>query len=271
MSIIIFAPDIQIYRGSRQITKAMFPEELRKELPPESIASLGKLLTLEPEAVNPLVAIRQRVYRTLAAAGTPYFGGFGVGPKLAPRIAEKLAELKKEFLDEKTKLLSSYNAKLQGMVLANPKWGQYISDLAGTSTDVESATSFRVLKYKAEIVELPGDNDAEIEARGLPAKIAGEADSVLRDFLTECLGKEKVTQRGLKVLRQVSEKLADLCFLDGSLVPRATMFANMVEAMPLSGPLSGGELEHLKRNVRAMLGEQVEEGQASLFEEELVI
>lgn len=270
-NVVIFSPDINIYRGSRRITRDMFPADVRAELPPEGIASLGKLLTLDPKAVSPLVAIRQRVYRTLAAAGTPYLGGFGVGPALAPPTAEKLANLKAEFNTLREKLLKDYATRRDALVLANPKWGVHIANLAGSADEVGAATNFRIRKYRAEIVELPGDNDAANELQELHLKVAEEANATLKGFLTEFLGKDKATQRGLKVLRHAAEKLADLSFLDGALAPKAMMFASLCDKLPKSGTLEGGELDRLKRDIRLLLGETEDTAQSSLFEAEVVI
>lgn len=253
--IIIFAPDILIYRGTRQITRDMLPLDVQTELPPEKLASLGKLVTLDKDAINPLIAIRQRATRALEAAGTPFMKGYGVGLSGAAALSEKLSEMKREFMEHREKLLSSYTDRVNALVVEFPRWANHITALAGTVDEVADNTKFAVRKYRAEIVELPGDNDAYEDVKRLPLNLLKEAESALRAFLEENLGKEKVTQRGLKPLRDMTDKLAGLSFVDGSLVIRATEFDGLMRGAPTTGPILGTELDVFKSNIRLLLGE----------------
>lgn len=270
--IVVFDPDIQIYRGTRQITKDMLPAAVQSELPPEELASLGKIITLNRDLIKPLIAVRQRTTRLCEAYGTPFMKAYAVGLARASSLSEKLVLLKQEFMAHKRKLVDSYAASVEAMQQEFPKWATHIASLAGTADDVAAGTIFAVRKYKADIVELPGDNELQEDIANLPGNLRAESLSVLRAFLTENTGKEKVSQRGIKPLRDMGAKLADLSFIDGSLVMRASEFDSLLKAVPPSGPLRLGELESLKSNIRVLLGiSSAMPGQANLFNEAEVI
>lgn len=241
--------DIHLWTGRKKLR----PEDLKVtvgSIPPEKLASLGSKKICDPAELATFGALKKRAERACEAHGIRFLGGYAIPQEKANELVADLNLVQAEFESEKIGFLSRYDTALQSWIADNSEWASIIRAAVEPVETVRRQLRFGHQTFK--IGAASSESDAEVN-EGLDAKLGTLGDRLIfeisRDaekaWETSFRGKDKVTQKSLRPLRALLDKLKGLSFLDS----RATAMANRIEAglsaLPKHGPIEGQDLNAL--------------------------
>lgn len=203
-------------------------------LPRTDAVTVGQKRIIDPADVAVFQTLRKRAERECLKVGTRFLGGYAVPLDRVDELLTKLREVKEEFDHEAATLKATVHDRVSEWV------GQH-SEVRDIFTDVRSLNIQPRMHFRYHaITVMPVDGDEETERRasqlgnGLLREIAVEAERFWENSLK---GRTTVTQRALRPLRAMRDKLEGLSFVD----PRASRLAGYIESildkMPKTGPL----------------------------------
>jgi hypothetical protein len=218
--------DIAIWSGRKKLRPEDFKNVADEQIPPERLASLGSKRIFNPEALAVFNTLKKRATRLLETVGTRFLGGFAVPEHQLTEVVQGLETLREAFLAAKSDFLDQYDAEVLHWIDQNPDWRHLIEREILTPAEVAKKFGFAVRVYR---VNPPAPSAAADEpvnrglhevlaglGRGLFAEVAQEARELWRASFE---GKPQVTQKALRPIRIIREKLSGLAFVDPLVYP----------------------------------------------------
>jgi len=231
---------MRIWSAQKRLTAADIGLPPDQDIPHE-LGSLGVKRVYDPEKLKDFLSLRRKAERLCQNYGVKFLGGYAVGKDKAPVVVEKLEEIKKEFEEQKNAFLEDYEKACELWFNKVPdKWKQAIKNAIEPKEKVERAISFNYQAYNVQGID--GISATLEEAfDGLPREIARNIREIATDVYEKSFsGKEKVSQKALRPLKALSEKLDSLSFLDSEIAAKATeLNATLTQSLPKKGYLEG--------------------------------
>lgn len=247
--VVCFFLDIHLWTGRKKLR----PEDLKVtagELPPEKLASLGSKKICDPSELAVFGSLKKRAERACTAVGVRFLGGYAVPEDASDQLAFELEEIKREFDKAKSNFVSQYEEALETWIADNSEWASIIRAAIEPVSTVKRRLSYGVQAFK---IEAPGDDQASALTAGLETKVGNLGDRLLFEVARDAekvwensfRGRDAVTQKALRPIRSLLEKLRGLAFLDGRVGHIIARVEKGLSALPQNGPIEDQDFNAL--------------------------
>lgn len=273
--------DIHLWSGRKRLRKeallAKNPEF--KNLPPESLATLGSIKIADPDDLTPFMRLKRAAEKLLLANGLPLLGTVGIPEAKLNRTYAELTKLKAEFDGLRQQLHRDYDTRVfeWRSKAENEEWAHLITDIP-TPEYVAGrlAFGFHLCRVSAPSADDASPINAEYgrQVTGLKGELfadaAREARVLMERYLTgkdnsgTVRPRDKITQKTLGPLRRVAEKLRSFSFLDPTVLPMAEVVEHCLSLLPKEGPIEGPCLVHIWSLARTLANEKAAEEAAAI-------
>lgn len=248
-NMVCFFLDIRLWTGRKKLR----PEDIKARagaIPPEKLASLGSKRICDPKELAPFSALKKRAERACEARGIKFLGGYAVPEARAEELLLELESIEDEFQREKEAFLARYDQALEAWIAENSEWAGIIR--AATEPVKTVARQLQCGHQCFKIGTVSPDAGDAINA-GLSRKVGAMGDRLVFEVSRDAekiwegslRGKERVTQKALRPIKTLLDKVKGLAFLDGRAALLADKLEAGLEALPKHGPIEGQDLNAL--------------------------
>lgn len=237
--------DISIWSGRKKLR----PEDIRLgdggALPPETVASLGSKKVIGREALKTFETLKKRAQRLPEEIGVRFLGGYAVPVERAQEVSEHLKKVQAEFAEARTEFLANYGRLVEEWVAEHPSFAESLRKAVPPKEYVARATDFRFAIFQVTPAEAESGLDSQ--AMGLGGRLLEEVAADARKWMERFLASaSEVSQRTLRPLVRIRDKLEALAFLSGAAQPlNAAINEVLAECRPMP-VITGGPLVRLK-------------------------
>lgn len=269
--------DVHLWSGRKRLRKeallAKNPEF--RNLPPESLATLGSIKIADPSDLAPFMRAKREAEKALLANGLPLLGTIGIPEAKLDTVFNELTAIKRKFDSLRTQLHRDFEHRVDEWrgKPDNKGWAHLINDIP-TPEYVAGrlAFGFHLCRVSApsEMDGSPINEHYGRQMTGLKGELfadaAREARVLMDRYLTSNEGnrRDKITQKTLGPLRRVAEKLRSFSFLDPTVGPMAEVVEHCLSLLPTEGPIEGVHLVHIWTLANTLANEKAAEQAAAL-------
>jgi len=273
--------DIHLWSGRQRLRKeallAKNPEF--KDLPPESLATLGSIRIADPEDLAPFMRHKREAEMVLRVNGLPLLGSIGIPEAKLEQVYEKLLEAKASFDAKRLQLHRDFETRVQEWrdKPENADWAHLINHIP-TPEYVAGrlAFGFHLCRVSAPSLEdaSPVNEHFGRQVTGLKGALFADAAREARVLVDRYLAsddgsgvqrtRDKITQKTLGPLRRVAEKLRSFSFLDPTVLPMAQIVDHCLALLPRDGSIDGVHLVHIWSLARTLANEKAAEEAAAI-------
>ena len=241
--------NINIWQGKKAMTAADLAAngiDINK-LPPTTLANLGSKRIVAPEMVAPFNVLKRTAAKECAKYGVRFGScGYAVPEERMDSLCIKLKHLQVEFREIARDFVGTYDQAVSDWIGQNPpEWAPIIAASVDSAEHVAASLSFR---FSAMKVVSPGDgieNGLDEEVNSLYGQLCHEVRAMAKiAYETSYKGKDEVSQRAIRPIVAIREKLAGMAFLDPSITDTITII-NDALCINTKGPITGRELNTL--------------------------
>lgn len=255
---VFFTPWVTGYTGSKKLTA----EDIGinpKDLPPQDLASLGAMHTCDPKALQPFESARNAQALACLEFGTRCLGGFAVPQDKAAACAARLDEIKADFYAYKAQFMAKFVADRETWISspAFAKWTDRIRERLHSVGYIDDRIHCNWEAFTiGSLTDLGGDdsNPSPLSQGALRAanaigdsalsEIAVLAKALIRDSFHDKSGakKEEVTQKILRPIRRMQDKIVANSFADPRLKDVGNYISKVLALLPKDGKMTGENL-----------------------------
>jgi len=250
--VIVVSLDVRVWSGRKKLR----PEDLTASgrLPPKDLVSLGSKRLCSPDALQPFLHIRRRAEALCQAVGVRFARAFAIPRAAAKPLLAQLNDLAAQFGQARSAFLGTYDEEVARWKAQYPGYERLIAAEALPHAKVASRLQFGYEVFAINAV----DGDAELacllQAGGAGNLATGLAGALYQEVARESCafvrhslgGRDQVTQRFLRPVRAIRDKLAGLSFLDAGIVPLVESIDEVLLAIPHKGRIDGASLSALR-------------------------
>lgn len=246
-SLVCVSLDIHLWTGRRKLTPKDLLRVAPENLPPQDLASLGSKKVCDPSELAVFAKLKRRAERLLLEFGYRFLGGYGIPENKLDEIRGELSKLASEFDAWKSQFLASYDQAIEQWIARHQEWETIIRKAA---TPVERVAerlkfSFRIFRVAAVSGDKASDDDESL-LKGSYHSIVREVSRASSEAWEKSFkGKAAVTQRALRPIRKMREKLNGLSFLDSRIFPLIEQIDEALDGCPVTGEVAGSALAGL--------------------------
>lgn len=227
-------------------------------LPPKDLASMGSVKICDPERVRIFARLKNQAINVLEENGLPILGAIGIPADRFDEADAKLRAIGQQFNDEASKLLQDYDTVVAAWRKAWSDKNPGNEHLLNRIPDAQSVFGKLSFDFHAFAISPPkavGDSIANKafakQITGLKGALLEDARAEASDLMTKYLvsneggvvkPREHITQKTLRPLKRILEKMRSFMFVDPSISPLADMLDNTISALPKEGQVSGAGL-----------------------------
>ncbi len=267
---VVVEPDIYICTGARQLK----PENLGLNpgaLPPEKLASLGKLYALPKKVTQPLYRARQRIREECLRTGVRFMSGWGQPNERMQVLVPILDAICAEGNKQADYLRANSAAIIEEWCKENPGWAALIRASGPTLANLNRVHfGFRTFRVTGcDIEEVDADRGLTNEVGGLTNQLLTEVAQIAHDTWEKSYkGRSQVTRKALRGFKAIIEKLEALSFLDAKLIPIADRIRSALDQLPKTGPIESNNLNSLSGLLLLLADTEtlIQDGAAALVE-----
>lgn len=211
------------------------------ELPPKTLASLGRKALINKERLTPFHTIRQRARRLIESRGVPFLGRYALDTACFKEIKPELDGLVDEFKFEIQKLVGEYDREIESWIRENPEYATSIKRDQLTAQAVEGR--FHAGFTVNRVVPIDGEEQClEEEVDGLYGTLISKINIEAKAYLKNSLaGVNSLTQRVRGTINSINEKLRSLAFLDSRISKLQQLIECELAILPPSGTIAGND------------------------------
>ncbi|MFC6522672.1 DUF3150 domain-containing protein [Undibacterium arcticum] len=214
------------------------------DLPPSDLASLGSKKIIDTEKLKVFDRLKKRAHRACEASGVRFLGGYAISLTKVGEVAKELDKIEAEWAKEKADFLANYQGYVNDWLAAHPNWAHCIKGSVTTKGRVEEAIGFT---WQAIQVREHKGKNANVLNRGMARQVSGLSEQLFKEIAASAgdmldktlLGKDKVSQHSLQRVRQLRDKLHDLCFLNPAAKPLVDSIDYTLSLLPTTGSIEG--------------------------------
>lgn len=232
--------DVHTWSGRKKLR----PEDIKGNVPPKKLASLGSKRIVDPKKVATFESLKRRAERLLGSVGIRMMGTYAVPVDRVKELIVGITDIRNEFEKEKASFLSSYHTSVEAWIAEQAEWGEIIRSAITPVADIRSQLSFGWQVFHVQPTGLD-DTGLEQEIGGMAGQLFNEISrEAARIFEESFLMKTKIGQRALRPIRSIQEKLKGLSFLDGRASALSDFLDTTLAGVPKVGSIEG---EHLNK------------------------
>ncbi len=252
--------DISIWSGRKKLR----PEDIclgdGGALPPETVASLGSKKVIGREALKTFETLKKRAQRLPEEIGVRFLGGYAVPVERAQEVSDHLRKVQAEFGEARTEFLDNYARLVEEWVAEHPSFADSLRKAVPPKEYVARATDFRFAIFQVTPVEAESGLDSQ--AMGLGGRLLEEVATDARKWMERFLASaSEVSQRTLRPLVRMRDKLGALAFLSGAAQPLTEAINDVLAECRPMPVITGGPLVRLKA-MASLLADPVRSQQA---------
>ena len=250
--VVVISLDVRIWSGRKKLR----PEDLTASgrLPPKDLVSLGSKKLCDPRALKPFAEVKRKAEARCGAIGVRFARAFAIPKVAAKSVLSELNGLAEQFKTVRAAFLATYDEELARWKAQHPGYEQLIETELLPQARVAAKFGFGYAVFAINAV----DGDTELAtlleqggagnlATGLAGALYQEVASESREFVRQSLtGRHAVTQKFLRPVRAIREKLAGLAFLDPSIAPLVGSIDEVLAVVPKKGRIDGASLSALR-------------------------
>lgn len=254
--------DVKIWSGGEKL----LPSDLGLnpgDVPPEALAKLGRKVVFDPKKLKIFHACKKEVERTILAVGTRFLKGFAVPAAKFDELLGRILPPIEKFRSTQQALIPVFNDICAAWVSENPEWAVMLSNAKPSVACIEKM-QFGLQAFSIEPVSVAGVPEAEEglekEIHGLAGQLRQEIEIQARAVWKQSfMGKREVTQKALRPIREMVEKIDGLKFLEPSLFDLVDGIKAVLGSLPKKGILKGQHLAQVC-GILSLLGNIPEAG-----------
>jgi hypothetical protein len=228
------------------------------DLPPKDLASMGSVKICDPKRVQIFARLKNQAINILEENGLPILGAIGIPADRFDEVDAKLRTVGQEFNLEASNLLKDYDTVVTA-------WRKSWSDqnpgnehLLSRIPDAQSVFGKLSFDFHAFAISPPMAVGEGVANRAFAKQISGLKGALLEDARVEASDlmtkylvsnengvvkpREYITQKTLRPLKRILEKMRSFMFVDPSIGPLADMVEATIVALPKEGQVSGAGL-----------------------------
>lgn len=244
-SLVCVVLDVHLWSGRRKLTPKDLQKVAPENLPPQDLASLGSKKICDPGELAEFGRLKRQAERVLLETGYRFLGGYGIPADKLDEVTAALQALRGEFEAYKAGFLSRYDQTVERWVSRHSEWESIIRKAVTPPEDVAERLRFDFRVFR---VAPAGDADA-----GEDSLLDGSYHAIVRETARAACeawertfkGNAIVTQRALRPIRKMCEKLNGLSFIDPRIYPVVEQIDAALAACPRTGKIEGGPLTGL--------------------------
>jgi hypothetical protein len=249
---ILVKPEFHIISGRKKLRLEDLNLPDGVHLPPETVASLGSKKFIDPDEIAKFNRLRDQAHKACEKVGVKFLGGYAVPTKRLDELADELDEKVSDFDDVRTQFLSNYGTIIDNWCASNPEWEDILRRSVTPESSVASSLSADYFLYQAGIPEGISSDRLDKQAEGLGEQMFTEITKDAEKFISESLSikgngqssifrddKVGVTQKALRPIRRMRDKMEGLSFLDSSIRPVIDHIDTVLKRMPDKGRIQG--------------------------------
>jgi hypothetical protein len=250
--VVVVSLDVRIWSGRKKLR----PEDLTASgrLPPKDLVSLGSKKLCDPKALKPFAEVKRKAEARCGAIGVRFARAFAIPKAAAKSVLAELNSLAEQFKQVRVAFLATYDEELARWKAQHPGYERLIETELLPKALVASKFVFGYEVFAINAVDGDGELAALMEQGGagnLTTGLAGalyqEVASESREFVRQSLtGRFEVTQKFLRPVRAIREKLSGLAFLDPGIAPLVGSIDEVLAAVPKKGKIDGASLAALR-------------------------
>jgi len=250
--VMVVSLDVRIWSGRKKLR----PEDLTASgrLPPADLVSLGSKRLCSPDALQPFFQIKRRAEARCQAIGVRFARAFAIPRAAAKPLLAQLNDLALQFRQARSAFLAAYDAERARWQGQHPGYERLIAAELLPQAVVAARLAFGYEVFAINAVDGDGELAALLEQGGagnlagglvgtLYQEVASESCAFMRHSLT---GRDEVTQKFLRPVRAIRQKLAGLAFLDAGIAPLVESIDEVLATVPPKGPIDGRSLAALR-------------------------
>lgn len=246
-NLVLFSLDFHIISGSRRLQPADLDLPPGTELPPETVASLGSKNFVSKDEIRKFTNLYNKAKTACLRFGVKFLGGFAVAQDKAAELEKELDQICVEFNQLKADFSIRFDQCIDQFASENPSWAQIIRAAPCDRSRIDHFMGAAFTCFEIN------------PAQGLEGSLLSSTTSLssqlyrdvadIADKLTESLndaGPTKgVTQKSKAYVRNISDKLNSLSFLDGSASAISAYLDSELASLPMTGRLKGRDHNQL--------------------------
>ena len=245
------------------------------KLPPGTLATLGSKRIISPDAVKPFIALKRAAMRLCLQQGVRFGGdGYAIPREKVAALSSELKCLKEAFESAKVSFLAVYEEEVEKWIAANPsEWEPVIRASVDTPAHIRKTLSFNYAALEVTAPTGVAENGLFEEVDSLYGQLCHEVRVAARHaYESSLVGKQEISQKTLRPIRSIRDKLAGLLFLSPSIAETIQSIDDTLNKLP-DGAISGTDLNMVAGLVGRQLAnlgrvtEQEEEQEASVDDE----
>jgi hypothetical protein len=250
--VVVVSLDVRIWSGRKQLR----PEDLTASgrLPPKDLVSLGSKRLCDPRALQPFREVKRAAEARCQGIGVRFARAFAIPRTAAKAVLAELNALAEQFKQARTVFLATYDEELARWKAQHPGYERLIEAELLPKTAVLSKFVFGYEVFAINGVDGDGELAALLEQGaagnlviGLAGTLYQEVARDAREFVRQSLtGRDEVTQKFLRPVRAIRQKLAGLAFLDPGIEPLVGSIDEALAAVPKKGRIDGASLSTLR-------------------------
>lgn len=247
--LLIIRPVVSLWSGRKRLK----PEDMGLDtdlLPPEELATLGTLKIFDPEQLSVFNRLKQAAIRACAKVGFPFLDGHAIPLGEAKTVIQELNLIEAEFEAELVKMMSSYEPQFAA-------WADSYDDSKGWKSKLKAMQLprdevIRRMRFRVTMFQLSpkaSNDDAELNKllgntiNGMSEALFEDVAASARDYQKRVLdGRQQVSQKGLRPLKALRQKLLGIAFVDSMVIPLIRRIDNVLAAITQEGYLSQSDI-----------------------------
>ena len=228
--------------------------DAKTEIPPEDLASLGSKKVFDPDRIARFDNHKKAAHRACARIGVRFLGGYAVPEAEAALLATELDAIGAEFYADKATLLTDYDVEVADWVKQHPDWSVMLKQSILSRDEVDQRIAYAWRSFRVVATEQATSDDVSPLNAGLATEIGGLAGQLYSEIARAAaevmeksmLGRDKVTQKILRPIRNIRSKLTGLSFLDPRVKPLIESIDHTLAQLPAAGHIEGLALTALR-------------------------
>jgi hypothetical protein len=254
---VLVKPEFHIISGRKKLRVEDLNLPDGVELPPEQIASLGSKKFIDPELISKFNRLRDRANRACEKIGVRFLGGYAVPFDHVDELSVELDDLVAEFGNVKTSFVRNYDDHIEDWCSANPEWESVVRRAVTPKHIVEAALSANYVLYQVNVPEGVSSERLDEQVTGLGDRVYEEIAKEAKRFVEESLSikngssiryrtdAEGVTQKALRPIKRMRDKMNGLAFLDSGIRPAVKYIDSVLSLMPEKGFIRDDQFNQL--------------------------
>lgn len=240
--------DVRIWSGRAKLRAEDINVGHDGQLPPEQAASLGSKKVFDPYYLRPFDRLKKAGERTLAEQGQSLLGAWAVPVDRLDTLTTRLEDLKRQFNEAEDEFRQNYDQRFEDWVARfgnYPDFQQHLRKAKVPRDTILGRFHFRYSMVRIRPADTPGDLQQQVEGLGdeMLEDIAQEAAELHRRAFAGFGGDDRhYSQRTLRPLKRIREKLNGLMFLDSAAQVLVSAIDEVLGRLPNKGKLTPAQI-----------------------------